>query len=227
MTQQAQTTTVLGIDEVELENTSIEEIDSEEVHLVFVGVDQSGSMDTFIQDMRKSLTDFRDSLINSKEADKILVARASFDSRTYLTGYKKIPDFDVSFDANGATAMYDVIVEGKEKLVKYYDHLKSQGMRVKAVFAIFSDGQDNQSRMTGAQARQAIEDLNGREITTAFISFGGAADQVAHDLSFKNILAVGGSASELRKAFDCLSKSVIESSKSVVATPGGSFFQGI
>ena len=214
---------IFGLDEVEVANTSIEEIDSEEVHLVFVGVDASGSMFPFTTDMTKCLNDFRDSLKNSKEENKILVARATFDDRYILTGYKKIIDFDVQYSAAGGTAMYDTIVEGKEKLVQYFDHLKKQGMRVKAVFAIFSDGEDNSSRHTGAAAKKAIQELNGLEITTAFISFGGSADSIAHDLDFKNVLAVGGSASELRKAFDCLSKSVIESSKSVVATPNNFF----
>lgn len=40
---------------------------------------------------------------------------------------------------------------------------------------------------------------------------------MAKECGFKNILTTQNSASELRKAFDCLSKSVIESSKSVVA----------
>jgi len=60
--------------------------------------------------------------------------------------------------------------------------------------------------------------LNKQEITTAFISFGAGAKQEADRLGFKNILNITNSnASELRKAFNCLSKSVIEASKSVVA----------
>ena len=90
-------------------------------------------------------------------------------------------------------------------------------MRVKAVFAVFSDGDDNDSVNTFGDAKRAVEFLNGEEITTAFISFGGKATKVAKDLGFRNMLDVSSSASELRKAFQCLSKSVIESSKSVVA----------
>lgn len=37
------------------------------------------------------------------------------------------------------------------------------------------------------------------------------------ECGFKNILTTKNTVSEMRKAFDCLSKSVIESSKSVVA----------
>jgi uncharacterized protein YegL len=113
--------------------------------------------------------------------------------------------------------MYDTIVYGTDKLKEYRDFLKNEGMRVKAVFAIFSDGLDNMSRNDFSRAKKSVEYLNSEEIVTAFISFGGQATQTAHDLGFKNILDVTSSASELRKAFNCLSKSVIENSKSAVS----------
>ena len=99
----------------------------------------------------------------------------------------------------------------------------TRGVRVKCVFAIFSDGCENGSKADVADARQAIANLNKEEITTAFISFGSDAKVEAQKLGFMNLLEVGSSASELRKAFNCLSKSVIESSKSVVAD-GDAFF---
>jgi uncharacterized protein YegL len=133
-----------------------------------------------------------------------------------IGGYKKIQEFDEEYDAYGMTSLYDVIIEGKEKLVKYIEYLKEQGMRVKAVFSIFSDGEDTSSKSSFSSAKQAIEELNKLEITTAFISFGNEAKREAKDLDFKNILTMNESSSELRKAFNCLSKSVIESSKSVL-----------
>jgi uncharacterized protein YegL len=97
------------------------------------------------------------------------------------------------------------------------EYLKQQGMRVKAVFSIFSDGEENSSRATLQEAKSKIKELNDKETVTAFISFGSDAMMEAKRLGVKNILQVGSSASELRKAFDCLSKSVIDSSKSVVS----------
>jgi hypothetical protein len=213
-----------GLDDVEIENTSIDEIDSENINLMFLGVDQSSSMFSFGSDMKQSLASFKDALGNSKEADEILIARADFDSSINIGGYKKISEFDTNYMTNGCTALYDVIVEGTEKLKDYRNFLKNEGMRVKAVFAIFSDGDDTASRKSFSDAKKAIEYLNHEEITTAFISFGGEAEQTAKDLGFKNIKDFSSSASELRRAFDCLSKSVIESSKSVVAD-ADDFFQ--
>lgn len=213
-----------GLNDIEAENTSIEEIDSENINLIFLGIDQSGSMNAFSTDMEQSLEEFKDALIHSQEAEEILVARANFKNAIDIGGYKKIDEFDADFQAAGCTAMYDAIVEGTEKLKEYRQYLREQGVRVKAVFAIFSDGLDTSSANGFSDAKRSIEFLNGEEITTAFISFGGAATEEAKNLGFRNILDVTSSAGELRKAFNCLSKSVIESSKSIVAD-GDDFFQ--
>ena len=209
---------VMGLDEIEIENTAVEEIDSENVNLIFVGIDQSGSMSSYVNDMVQSLTEFKVAIKDSKEADEILVARANFEDTIDVGGYKKIDDFDINYFSRGNTALYDVICEGETKLSEYITFLKNQGMRVKAVFALFSDGEDTCSRQNAHAAKTAVKRLNDAEITTAFISFGGGATNIANALGFVNILTVGSSATELRKAFNCLSKSVIESSKSVVGS---------
>ena len=212
----------LGAD-IEAQNTAIDDLDSENVNLMLIGIDGSGSMSSYRNDMMQCLTDFKDALENSKEANEILVARADFASDIDIGGYKAIDEFDTSFSAGGCTAMYDAVVEGSAKMLEYRKYLRDQGVRVKCVFAIFSDGYENGSKADVAAARQAIANLNREEITTAFISFGSDAKVEAQKLGFVNMLEVGSSASELRKAFNCLSKSVIESSKSVVAD-GDAFF---
>ncbi len=215
-----------GLDEIEVENTAVDDLESESVNLIFLGIDESGSMTQYIKDMQNCLTEFKTALTDSKEADEILVARADFSDFINIGGYKKISEFDTNYDTFGMTAMYDTIFKGSEKLKEYRKFLKEQGMtRVKAVFAIFSDGAENGSKSGYSEAKQAVDFLNSEEITTAFISFGGSATQTARDLGFRNILDVASSASELRKAFNCLSKSVIESSKSVLADDGDDFFQ--
>lgn len=119
---------------------------SECVNLIFLGIDESGSMSSYIGEMQSYLNEFKTALQDSKEADEILVARADFSDDTKIGGYKKISEFDTSFATYGCTAMYDTIVDGAGKLKDYRKFLKDQGMtRVKAVFAIFSDGLDNVS----------------------------------------------------------------------------------
>lgn len=210
-----------GLDSYSGKNVSVDDIEEENVTLMMIGIDCSGSMWLYEGTMRQCLSDFRDALVDSKEASEILISRANFsdkcDPATDISGYKHIEELDTSFSVCRSTAMYDCIVNGSSEMMAYRDYLRKEGVRVKAVFAIFSDGYDNVSRNSKANARQCIERLNKEEITTAFISFGGDAQREAKECGFKNILTTQNSASELRKAFDCLSKSVIESSKSVVA----------
>lgn len=213
-----------GLDEIEVENTAVDDLDSENINLIFLGIDESWSMKKYDGDMRNCLNEFKSALTDSKEADEILIARADFSDDVKIGGYKKITEFDTDYNVFNMTALYDTITQGTEKLLEYRKFLKAQGMsRVKAVFAIFSDGEDTVNGDYSG-AKNCIEKLNSEEITTAFISFGGQATQTAKDLGFRNILDVASSASELRKAFNCLSKSVIESSKSVLADEDD-FFQ--
>jgi hypothetical protein len=207
---------ILGIDEIESKNTAVDDLGTENVNLIFIGVDCSGSMDCYVSDMGKELTDFKDAILNSKEADEILLARANFNDRVDICGYKKVDDFEVNYSAGGNTKLYDTIVIGGNELENYIEnYLKKQGMRVKAVFAVFSDGDDTASLKSFQDAKAVIEMLNKKEIVTAFICFG-TADTMAKYLGFKNILRLGSSKSDLRRAFSCLSKSVIQNSKSVL-----------
>lgn len=206
-----------GLDEVEVQNTAIVDLTFEDVNLMFLGIDASGSMNMYVDVMKEELSKFKKSIQKTTEAQKILVARANFSNDITIGGYKKIDSFDVNFQTHGCTAMYDTIVTGSEKLVEYMEFLRDQGMRVKAVFAIFSDGMDNASTNNVHEAKVKIEEMNSMEIVTAFICFGKEALRGAKELGFdpKNIIEFGRSESEIRKAFNTLSKSVISHSKSV------------
>jgi hypothetical protein len=210
-------------DNIEAQNTSIDDLESENVNLMMIGIDCSGSMYKYSKDMVNCLTEFKTALAESKESNEILIARADFEDDVKIGGYKAIDEFDTGFKDGGCTAMYDCIVQGSQKMLEYRKYLRDQGVRVKCVFAIFSDGYENGSSASLSMAKQAVANLNNEEITTAFISFGNDAQQEATTLGFKNLLTVSSSASELRRAFNCLSKSVIESSKSVMAD-GDAFF---
>lgn len=218
-----------GLDEIEVENTAVDDLESESINLMFLGIDESSSMTSHTTAMQTSLAGFKSGLSNSKEADEILVARADFSDFVKVGGYKKVSEFDASYSTYYTTSLYDTIVEGVEKLEEYRNFLKEQGMRVKAVFAIFSDGKDEGSRNDFRDAKKSMDFLNAEEITTAFVAFGDKALEEANDLGFRNILDVykvdgKNLESKLREAFGCLSKSVIESSKSVLAD-GDDFFQ--
>ena len=47
-----------GLDELEMENTAVEDLDSENINLIFLGIDQSGSMETYRREMKTALAGF-------------------------------------------------------------------------------------------------------------------------------------------------------------------------
>lgn len=221
-----------GLDAIEVANTPIDDIDSEKVNLILLLIDKSGSMIDEVTNMKDALARFKQSLIDSKEAENILVARCDFASNIDITGYKKITEFDTSYDAGGATVLYDAICTGTEKLIEYRKFLKDNGTIVKAVVAVFSDGEENGSISSFAEAKAAIDLLKKEEITTSFISFGPEAVKESSSLGFRNLLKTDDlkkagvdAGSILRKAFDCLSKSLIESSKNIISSDDDDFFK--
>ena len=114
-------------DDIEEQNTSIDDLESENVNLMMIGIDQSGSMTSYSNDMVQCLNDFKDALTNSKDSNEILVARANFDSDIDISGYKNIDEFDTGYGTGGCTAMYDTIVEGSAKMLAYRKYLRDQG----------------------------------------------------------------------------------------------------
>lgn len=207
-----------GLDEMtlEMENTQIDDLETEDVNLMFLAIDESISMEQYVSIMKEELRKFKTAIQNSKESEKILVSRANFSNFIRISGYKRIDEFDINYEVQMSTRLYDVILEGAEALLAYMKHLKTQGMRVNGVFAIFSDGFDTCSRTNISNARRMIEQLNQMEIVTVFVAFGGEALEEAKRLSINNILEIGKTETELRNAFNQLSKSLISQSKSVV-----------
>lgn len=214
---------IIEIEKIEAENTPVDELDTDNTNLICVNVDESGSMSQYVNTMKESFDRFKSALSNSKEADEILVAKSTFNSHISIGGYESIDKFDISYNPGGGTRLYDVIVAGTEKLLNYLKYLDSKGMRTKTVFSVFSDGKDYGSTAAVSEAKKKIEELNEKEIITAFICFGQNAQDEAARLGFKNILNIDSTddtkvaESKIRNAFDCLSKSVIDNSKSVIS----------
>ena len=47
-----------GLEEIEVENTAVDELESENINLIFLGIDESGSMFDYRFDMKKCLMKF-------------------------------------------------------------------------------------------------------------------------------------------------------------------------
>jgi len=213
---------ILGLDDID--NVEVEELETEDVNLIHLGIDCSSSMTGFKSMMNKELEKFKLEIGGSSASDQILIARSNFSDDLEIGGYQKVVDLETDYILGQMTVLYDTIVNGSTEMLKYIDELKSQGMRVNAVFAIFSDGEDTKSKSSISEAKQSILELNKREIITAYMEFGSVAAGMGTKIGFRNVLKTGGSGDELRQMFGILTTSVIQHSQLSVPSQDDDFF---
>lgn len=223
---------IFGINDTYAGNVGLDELESERQTLIRLIIDKSGSMSPFESIMVDCLNKFKSAIEGAKESDEMLIGKTLFDSNIDASGYRFIADFTSNYSAGGNTRLYDAIVKEQKDLIDgkgngYMEHLQQNGIKVKAVLAIFSDGEDNSSQCSANDTRKAIEFLHSKEIIVAFVTFGNGAEGIAKQIGVKdqNILQIDATESGLRKVFEVLSKSAISASKSTGAgNPTDSFF---
>lgn len=223
---------IFGMDDDFDQNVDAEELQSARQTVFHILFDESGSMSPYETIMPKCISFYQDTLLKSKQEDEILVAITRFSSDVKLGKYKFVKDISNAYSTGGCTALYQAIVEASEHLINpngtgYMDTLRAKGVSTKAVFIVFSDGEDygvSKSEGMLSEAKKQIAYLNSKEVTTAFVEFGNDARGIAEDLGFNNILSTDATESELRNIFAILSKSSISASKSAGATSQNAFF---
>lgn len=203
-----------------------DEIENDHMYLMGIAQDCSGSMDIYTGDMQKAMNNFVKSIQDSKQDDEMLVSVTTFDSVVRGSGFQNVADLNTQFQAGGMTKMYDGIIAAAKQMTDYMDQLNNSGVRTRGGLVVFSDGEDNDSDCSAADAADVIAKLLQREVVVAFVAFGGAAHGIAQNLGIpqQNIMETDATPSELRKIWGILSKSAISSSKSAAAGASQSTF---
>lgn len=221
---------IFGMDDnLNTNDVSIDELESER-QLIFQFVfDKSSSMFYYEDVVRKCLNLYKQALLDSKQTDEMLVSITKFATFVELGGYTLVNDMPVDYNTNGTTALYEAIVQSVKHLITenedgYMDTLRKGGVNVRAIFIVFSDGYDNESKHLLSEAKKQIAFLNEKEITTVFVEFGDEAKGIADSLGFNNILSTDATESELRNIFNVLSRSSISASKSAGNISQDAFF---
>lgn len=225
-------TEIFGGDDYDLgNNVGVDDLDSERQTTFALYVDDSGSMDGYEGTMPDCIQIVKDSVIHSKSEDEFLISLTHFNHNVNRSGYKKVSEIDTSYHASGGTALYDAIVGAQNSLMTdnkdgYIDELRKNGITVKGIFVILTDGYDEHSKLSASDARAAVEFMNKKEIITAYIGFGPKACGIGKDLGFANVMDVkDADEKKLREIFAIVSKSAISASKNAVNPSAGSFFQ--
>lgn len=206
-----------------------------EVTLAMNIIDMSGSMAPYTHDLIQSYNDdYLEALAGSLAAEDILVSTILFDSGIHLFhGYLTVTDVPLltshDYRPGGSTALYDAVAAGLTNMVLYAQQLRQNGVMVRCLAIVYSDGEDNASRQTATSVRRAVRELLKQEIyIMAYVGFrAGGIDQpevrrLAAAIGFPEILLSGLSHDELRRIFRMASMSAVNVSQGS-AKPGGVF----
>ena len=204
----------------------MDELETATPFLTVLDIDASGSMGDYSDSnsgiMGDCLRNCKNAVINSKQADEMLLAKITFNDNVDIGGFVKPENLDCTYNTGGVTALNDSIVAGRKLILDYMDQIRNNGGTPRGCLVILSDGCNNASRATDADARKAIDDLQKKEITVAFITFGPDASGIAQNLGVesKNILDCQNDEHGLRMALNMVSKSAISASKRASAGLG-------
>jgi hypothetical protein len=215
--------------------TSVDDIETDDVTLVKVLLDGSLSMNNHEATVRESYDKFINAFKGSKQGGSILVSTVVFSTRaTILHGFKKSTDIDPigrQYTAKGgSTALYDALMDALTGAQAYAKDLKLSGVRSKIIIAVFSDGDDNDSRKHTAIDCKTVVDasLKKEGFYPVYVGYkqdpNDDLDAIADSVGFINKMTVDATESEIRRAVDLVSKSVIRTSQTIVGGANNSFF---
>ncbi len=207
------------------------EITSNKPTVVLEVVDQSGSMDAYIREMRNALSEHQREILNLDEVNSIRFLRVDFADVVNFSDYEHMKNFSTSYQASGGTALYAAIHYAARSFFDergIYEAFIEAGKEPNIIVSCFSDGEDTTSiRNYGvdmSKARAAIERFNDIGATTAFVGFNQGVS-IGQELGFQACKSYHNKEG-LSEAFERISMSVGIISRSKAGL-GKNFFDDV
>jgi len=205
---------------------SVDDVQSSEVVLVTMMVDDSGSIRFAgnAQAIRDGHNLVLESLMKSKQNDSILV-HTQYLNGTILYPYCALDQAvrmdNHNYDPNLGTPLYDQAVVLMGTVLAKTKEFSDNGVPVRTVSMILTDGSDQHSRHHGARdVKHLVEDMLMAE--THIVAALGVDDSMGTDfrdifremgLRDEWILTPGSGESEIRRAFQVFSQSAVQASQ--------------
>jgi uncharacterized protein YegL len=211
--------------------TDVDALNTDDVTLVGLVLDESGSMEHLNRDVIEAYNTVLETLRGSKQADSLLLSTWSFSDQVKLHfSYTPVtmvqPLTAQDYNPSGGTALNDAVLHVMTGLVAYGQLLRNSGLRTRGIIVVFSDGDDNSSKLPAQQVRTASAGLLAQETyTLAYAGFGAnqqQLQQIAQAIGFPAVITTTSTPSEIRRIFKQVSQSVISVSSNRVGT--NSFF---
>ncbi len=202
-----------------------DEITAAEVTLVTLEEDDSGSMSPMAHEARLAQHEMIDALLGSKQSDGVLMATWTFDDQP-VHGYQTLANVprldDKSYNPwRGNTPLFDSTIRVLGGVLAKTQEFASNGVPVRSVTVIISDGGDNHSRHKADDVATVVSDLERSEMHIVLfigIDDGGYTDfrAVAKSMGIRDdrVMTIANSPSEFRRAIQVASQSALQVSQS-------------
>jgi uncharacterized protein YegL len=218
-----------GFSSVAFANFDVSSVTADDLILVTLLIDKSGSVEQFVDDLKQALDGFVNEIAKSHVSDRVLVQTILFNEKPEIVhGFKPITEVaPFSINTRGMTAMYDATRFALANAIDYKNDLTQQGLTAKSLVFILTDGADNASKSKPIELRKIINDIYtneqfSNEFTIMAFGLGDAAnfEQIFLGMGIKKdlIATVGVDAKSLRSMIGFISSSVSSSGSGSVPT---------
>lgn len=214
----------------------IENLGATEYTLVTLAVDDSGSVSPFRDELEKTVQAVVAACRKSPRADNLLLRLVTFSTNVQeVHGYRELAhcndnDYVGFLRCSGLTALCDATVDGAESISVYGGNLDANDLDANAILIVITDGQENHSTHTEAQAKQKLADSVQSEVLESVRailvgvdtsgSVGAALDAFRQSVGFDQYVGIGdATASKLARLAEFISKSI--SAQSTALGTGG------
>lgn len=218
MNEQETFQTTMGINFTNFDVNNIQE--AETINVVFV-IDKSSSTNRFINDLNNTLNEFLHEFQRSHVASKMLISVIEFNDKIdVVSAFQPISDLkDFNVQPYGCTNLYGAVLAGLENAVQYRKDLENNGISVKTLVFIITDGEDNEG-VDPSLVKQKIDEIyqdesNCFSFTVMMFGLGDEAnfDEAREKMGIKPEMLgkLGATAKDLRKMVSFISSSVSSS----------------
>jgi len=156
--------------------TKPEFLSASEYTLVTICQDDSSSVYGFRNAMEDTLKAIVEACQKSPRKDNLMIRFCTFNSGfTEVHGFKrleqiKVDDYDGSLGSGGATALFDAACNSVEASNAYGKALGDNEFDANAIVFFITDGQDNRSKCTPHQVRDALQTATKQEYLESIVS---------------------------------------------------------
>ena len=205
-----------------------DDLEATEYTLVTGIVDITGSVYPFTDLLLKMVQNVFEACKKSPRSDYLLLRALEFNTQVNeIHGFLPLESISPyqPFDVGGMTALFDAAENGIRATAKYGKQLAQNDYTVNGIVYIITDGEDNSSRASASNVRNAIEEIMKEEeldsILTILVGINAqdclpALEAFKNDANLDQFIDTGTASDKtLAKVADFISRSISSTSQSL------------